>query len=664
MKTKSRILFVLLAMSPVPIALCQIPQGFNYQAVARNNSGDPLTNQSLPVRITIQSDSLGGTIFWEEIHSGVSTNAFGILNISIGRGTRQAASTLGSFNDIDWTITPKFIKTEVDFNGWKNIGSARLWSVPYSMVAGDLGGPLKKLSVTGETTNLEEPLFEVKNKTGQTVFAVYSEGVRIYVDDGDAKGVKGGFAIGGFGDAKVQSQEYFVVSPDSIRAYIGANPVKGVKGGFAIGGLNPAKASPEEYLWITPESTRIYVKEPAKGIKGGFAIGGFSANKTGITSYTALTPENYFIGHESGDSITTGLYNSFFGYQAGKSNKDGNYNIFIGYQSGYNNTGPPSPEHVGGQYGSFNSYLGYRTGYSGFHAAHNTFLGYASGNSNSADNNTFVGSLSGSQNTTGSDNTFIGTQAGSMNTTGTANTLMGRWAGWNLYDGNSNTLIGTYAGTDLRSGHSNVIVGYGAMSDIFYGPQGTASSNVIIGFQAGKKALNSSNNIFIGYQAGMEETGSGLLYIDNSKSSTPLVYGNFETKDFRINGDVEYTGTLGTPSDERLKQNVTELTGVMEKLEAVRGVYFDWIPGFESDMLLSSGHQIGVIAQELEMVFPELVIANDKGYKMVDYSKLTPVLLEAIKEQQVIIESQKSEIDELKERISIIEALVTGSVNR
>jgi hypothetical protein len=187
---------------------------------------------------------------------------------------------------------------------------------------------------------------------------------------------------------------------------------------------------------------------------------------------------------------------------------------------------------------------------------------------------------------------------------------------------------------------------------------------VIIGYEAGKKAMNSSNNVFIGYQAGMEETGSDLLYIDNSSSATPLIYGNFETNAFRINGDVEYTGTIGAPSDARLKQNVVELSGVIAKLDQVRGVYFDWIPGSDSGMLLPDSHQIGIIAQELEQVYPELVITNDRGFKMVDYTKLAPVLLQAIKEQQSQIESQKSEIQILREEMDQIKALLAGTGNQ
>ena len=70
------------------------------------------------------------------------------------------------------------------------------------MVAGKLTGTVNKLAVTGKTTSMEEALFEVKNKDGQIIFAVYNEGVRVYVSDGDVKGKKGGFAIGGFGSTK------------------------------------------------------------------------------------------------------------------------------------------------------------------------------------------------------------------------------------------------------------------------------------------------------------------------------------------------------------------------------------------------------------------------------------------------------------------------------
>ena len=188
----------------------QVPQGFNYQAIARDGSGNPITGATIKVKLSVLSDTTGfyasgsGAYIWEEEHLNVKTNSFGLFTVVFG--DLSATKTLGtanSFSAIDWSQSPLFIGTKIaNPTTYKNLGSAKLWSVPYSMVSGDLAGPLKKLAVTGETSVMDEALFEVKNNTGQTVFAVYNEGVRIYVDDGIAKGVKGGFAIGGFGTDK------------------------------------------------------------------------------------------------------------------------------------------------------------------------------------------------------------------------------------------------------------------------------------------------------------------------------------------------------------------------------------------------------------------------------------------------------------------------------
>ena len=149
MKTKICLFFLLLSLSPLPHALSQVPQGFNYQAVVRTNDGNPIIKQALPVRITIQSDSLGGTVFWQEYHPSVTTSSLGIINLIAGKGLKETSSIVDAFSDIDWSVSPKFIKTEVEYNGWKHLGSARLNSVPYALVAGELAGSLKKLAVNG-----------------------------------------------------------------------------------------------------------------------------------------------------------------------------------------------------------------------------------------------------------------------------------------------------------------------------------------------------------------------------------------------------------------------------------------------------------------------------------------------------------------------------------
>ncbi|MDX9710763.1 MAG: hypothetical protein RBT64_14560, partial [Trichloromonas sp.] len=347
------IIILLLALSPAPPALSQIPQGFNYQAVARDASGTSIVNTPLPVRITIQSDSLGGNIFWQELHADVVSNSLGIINLVIGKGARQALSTVPLFSDIDWSVSQKFIKTEINYSGWKTMGVSRLWSVPYSLVAEDLAGSVKRLTVTGETENMEEALFEVKNKTGQTVFAVYNEGVRVYVSDGDAKGLKGGFAVGGFGTDKAESTKYMFVGKDSVRIYLDTNPqTKKLKSGFAVGGYDLTKGTVQNYLDVSADSVRIYIDSnpEEKKVKGGFAVGGYDLTK-GITgdyfnvsgksdaeiingeSMVLWYPakEAFLAGNvliESKDSV--GLNSWASGYQ---SKAVGNYSQALGYQA-------------------------------------------------------------------------------------------------------------------------------------------------------------------------------------------------------------------------------------------------------------------------------------------------------------------------------------------
>ena len=158
--------------------------------------------------------------------------------------------------------------------------------------------PNGKLDVKSDVSiGNEKPIFNVVNSTGDTVFAVYEQGVRINVYDdplAKATGSKGGFAVGGFSPAKAGvTNEYLRITPDSIRLYVEDDPLlkaSGNKGGFAVGGFSPAKAGfTNEYLRITPDSVRIYIEEgsaeKAIGNKGGFAVGGFSPAKSIPSDY-------------------------------------------------------------------------------------------------------------------------------------------------------------------------------------------------------------------------------------------------------------------------------------------------------------------------------------------------------------------------------------------
>src|ERR1043165_1993857 len=109
----------------------QAPQGVNYQAVARNGSGQALTNTSVTVRLTIHEGSASGFTVYQEHHS-TSTNNFGLFNLVIRTGVADA----GTFNSISWTSGCKYLQAEFDAgNGYTDMGTSQLMSVPYALYA-------------------------------------------------------------------------------------------------------------------------------------------------------------------------------------------------------------------------------------------------------------------------------------------------------------------------------------------------------------------------------------------------------------------------------------------------------------------------------------------------------------------------------------------------
>ena len=118
-----------------------------------------------------------------------------------------------------------------------------------------------------------------------------------------------------------------------------------------------------------------------------------------------------------------------------------------------------------------------------------------------------------------------------------------------------------------------------------------------------------------------------------------------------VQGDAVFTGDVTTSytSDERLKENLTPLDNPIETLNQIKGVNFDWIDGIDrefSDYISpKQGHDIGVIAQDVERVLPEAVHYYPDGYMGVNYPKLVPVLLEAIKHLNNRVEQLESQVN-------------------
>ena len=171
---------------------------------------------------------------------------------------------------------------------------------------------------------------------------------------------------------------------------------------------------------------------------------------------------------------------------------------------------------------------------------------------------------------------------------------------------------------------------------------------------------------------GVVSIGAGF---DATKQET-LGYGFYVNSDSMINGDLSVfngngngslavgavlpSGTTGeihasadiiafASSDIRLKENINPIQDALFKVRQLQGIEFDWkeIPD-KKKIHSHEGHDVGVIAQEVEKVLPEVVQTRENGYKAVKYEKMIPLLIESIKEQQEQIEELKKEVEELK----------------
>jgi hypothetical protein len=181
---------------------------------------------------------------------------------------------------------------------------------------------------------------------------------------------------------------------------------------------------------------------------------------------------------------------------------------------------------------------------------------------------------------------------------------------------------------------------------------------------------------FASFQHIDSATGGGYALLQHSTGITYLNAASGKNINFRINnvdkmildslGDVKIEESLGvgvaassttgrldcsndvvaySTSDKRLKENIKPLDSALNKVLKINGVEFDWKELTKEEKKTihgNEGHDIGVIAQEIEEVLPEVVTTRDSGYKAVKYEKIVPLLIEAIKEQQQQIEELKN----------------------
>lgn len=603
---------IALLLASALLCSAQIPQKLNYQAVVRNAEHVVVGNQDVGFRLSILEGSPEGTPLYVETHT-VTTNPVGVAEMLIGDGS----VVNGVFSSLPWADNPYFLKVEADPSGgtaYDHLGTSQLVSVPYALYSANISSPTRKFTIQEDQGHpVDSALFEVRNAEGQTVFAVYPEGTRVFILDEGGKGLKGGFAVGGYSRAtKGPTQEYLRVTPDSIRMYFDETASKGLKGGFAVGGYGRGtKGITEEYFTLKPDSAKFTLISDQDGtVANALSVvtkprSGILENPKGLNLFN-LTRDNYFIGHRAGESLSGGAGNCFFGFESGMGNTTGYGNIFIGEESGHTNSD-----------GSYNTFIGFRAGQMNRSGINNVSIGFAAGQANldgsnniylgsdaglrtigngniyvgtgagannfigidnimigrdagamadTSFNNIFIGPSSGHNNKGGHSNVFVGYYSGLENMGGEYNTFIGTDAGRNNANGRENTFLGSRAGFDNMDGERNLFVGLGAGSS-----HKTGSNNVYVGTDAGNRSLSGNNNIyigtraglnnpdgrdniFIGHEAGADAVGNGQLFIDLFSNSIDqaFIHGEIYNKKLRINNHLGIGMSVG---DEALAVN-------------------------------------------------------------------------------------------------------------
>ena len=269
-----------------------------------------------------------------------------------------------------------------------------------------------------------------------------------------------------------------------------------------VSGTAKADSLNTSYFKMTNGATSGYILQSDASGNAGWVSKAVSYTGTSLICASAGRG-----GAGNTEGTSSNLNNNFLGYNSGADNTTGTNNNFLGNETGYDNTT-----------GSNNNFLGYYAGHFNTTGANNNFSGYEAGFSNTTGSaNNFFGVYAGEKNTSGSYNNFFGNNAGSDNTTGQNNNFTGGGAGKSNTTGSYNNFMGNNAGFSNTTGSYNTVIGEGA----------------------GYSNNNGSNNVFLGYQAGYNETGSNKLYIANSSTGSPLIYGDFSTKTLQVNGNIK-----------------------------------------------------------------------------------------------------------------------------
>ncbi len=508
----------------------QVPNKFNYQAVARNAVGQAISNANINLRITVRSGTASGPALYSETRK-VTTNSVGLFSVVIG--SSGATITLGTIAAIDWSQGNMFLQVEADplgGNSFVAMGVTELASVPYALYAvngkkgdkGDIGltGATGATGVQGNTGAQGVPgntgVTGATGNTGATgaTGPIGPQGIQGIAGPIGPTGATGSIgntgpagptgttgATGPIGPQGLPGNDGKNTLIKTTGEPIGANcATGGVKQEYGIDANNNSILDPAE---INATLTK-YICNGATGS---------AANAWGLTGNVGTNPAVNFIGTTDNQALKLRANNIPAGSIDGVTEE-----LFLGINSGnvdvaFGNTG------IGTNSLSVNT-----SGFSNTALGNNALKANTTGAANTA---TGADALMTTINT--SDNTANGYQTLKLST-GAKNTATGSRALSNNSSGNGNNAFGYFALAANQSGKENVAVGLNAMRANTIGANNVAAgSNALFANQSGSDLVAIGDSSLYNNSGTANNTAGALNTAIGSKAMFFNSTGNFNT---------------------------------------------------------------------------------------------------------------------------------------
>ncbi len=674
-----RTFFFILSFLLVTVLTAQTPSSFRYQAVARNSSGNLLGNQNVSFRISILNGSASGTVAYRETHTGKTTNAFGLVEIEIGKGT----PVTGTFSAINWGSNTYFVQVEMDAAGgtsYQTLNTSQLLSVPYALHAktvetGDNWG--------SQTVNSNSTI--TGNGTVSTPLGIADNGVTSSkIQNGAVTADKLGsnsvteakIAAGAVTGAKIAQ------GGATVGQTLKWNGTSWAPGNDGLGGLT----LPFEGTALTTEQDSYALKVSNSGTAtGGAAITGHATATTGLTRGVIGRSDS-----PDGRGVQ--------GYASSKTGR--NYGV-IGFTDS-------SDGSAAGVYGSATSSTGATSGVEGYTGSTQgtAVYGYAGTSSGAtfgvrghSASNQGTGVYGFSSAPTGSTSGVQGRSASpnGVGVFGTSDAATG--SAWGIFGSSGSTsgrAIGAraYSTTGTTYGIHSQVISNDGFSGYFTGGKFYVSGNVGIGTEtpdikvhikpsaAGDimKITHPTTNDYLFRFRQSTSNGSGAFYVYDdagvdqiflfAEGNSYIKGGNlgigtaFPTERLIVYGNAGKTvgGTVWlNSSDLRLKNVLGDYNKGLEEIALLQTVRYKYKKDNQRQ-LDSNEEQIGFVAQEVQKIFPEAVSEGADGYLDFNMHPINVALVNAIKELKAENDRLKAENEKVNTRLEKIEALLNTTV--